>query len=763
MVMADTDKTLRKLLEDKLYKNEDLFRAIAAYTPDHIIVQDNDLRYTYVINPQLGLTEQDMIGKTDYDFLSKEDAENLTRIKRRVIDTGKQVKCETYLTSIDGKKEFFDGVYIPRFDLDSKVAGLIGYFRNRTEHKLIENTLVESEKSLNAAQSLAQIGSWQWTMATDTIKWSEELCLINGHDPRLPPPVFAEMSSFYTPESWARLIEVVTKALNSGESYELFLDLVRTDGNIRKTLSRGLADYDVIGKITGLHGTVQDITERKLVEEKLESEHSILTALINSTGDTIIFTLDRRYCYTAFNEKHREEMKRIWNAEIKTGMNLLDCMQIPELRESAKQSIDRALTGEVLSEIQHQPEHNIYYELNWNPIWQNKEIVGVTALIKDITKKKQAEEALKVNEALFREYYDNMKSGSAIFTVINDGSKGSDYIIKKINRVGLKMEGKELEEVVGKKFNDIRPAIDSYGLIPVMKKVWETGESAIFQTKLYSDERYSNYYENYVFKLPSGEVVTLYDDVTESKKAEKALQETKKHLEIRVQERTADLEQVNRVLQVQIAERKAAEDTVNFERQRLYDVLETLPVYVILLSADYHVPFANRFFLDRFGESEGRRCYEYLFHRDSPCEICETYTVLKTSAPHKWEWIGPDGRSYDIFDFLFTDRDGSPLVLEMGVDITERKQAEETLQKAHNNLEQRVAERTEELSRVNKQLQKDITERKLLENKAKEKISEIERFNNLMIGREFRMIELKKEINEFLVRLGEKKKYRIPK
>ena len=54
-----------------------------------------------------------------------------------------------------------------------------------------------------------------------------------------------------------------------------------------------------------------------------------------------------------------------------------------------------------------------------------------------------------------------------------------------------------------------------------------------------------------------------------------------------------------------------------------------LPAYVVLLSPDYHVPFANRFFEERFGESEGRRCYEYLFHRTEPCENCETYKVLE--------------------------------------------------------------------------------------------------------------------------------------
>ncbi len=194
-----------------------------------------------------------------------------------------------------------------------------------------------------------------------------------------------------------------------------------------------------------------------------------------------------------------------------------------------------------------------------------------------------------------------------------------------------------------------------------------------------------------------------------------ALREINEHLETRVTERTAELEQANRALQVEIAERKSAEEAVKHERQRLYDVLETLPVSVVLLSADHRVPFANRFFREQFGESQGWRCHEYLFHRDAPCEICETYTVLKTAAPHRWAWTGPDNRDYDIFDFPFTGEDGAALILEMGIDITERKRAEEALQEAHHELEQRVVERTEELRRANEELQTDITERKRAE------------------------------------------------
>jgi len=130
---------------------------------------------------------------------------------------------------------------------------------------------------------------------------------------------------------------------------------------------------------------------------------------------------------------------------------------------------------------------------------------------------------------------------------------------------------------------------------------------------------------------------------------------------------------------IDITARKAAEAALKVERQRFYDVLEMLPAYVVLLTPDYQVPFANRYFVERFGESGGQRCFEYLFGRTEPCEICETYTVFKTNALHRWEWTGPDGRFYDIYDYPFSDVDGSPLIMEMGIDITERKRAEEAL------------------------------------------------------------------------------------
>ncbi|KUG19808.1 MAG: PAS domain S-box protein [Methanomicrobiaceae archaeon] len=178
-------------------------------------------------------------------------------------------------------------------------------------------------------------------------------------------------------------------------------------------------------------------------------------------------------------------------------------------------------------------------------------------------------------------------------------------------------------------------------------------------------------------------VAGLLFDISGRKKANEEFREAKDHLETRVKERMAEPEQTNRRLSEEIARRREAEEAVEAEQRRFYDVLETLPAYLVLLTPDYHVSHANRFFRERFGESGGRRCFEYLFGRSEPCENCETYTVLKTGAPHEWEWLGPDGRNYHIFDYPFTDTDGSTLIMEMGIDITGHKQVEEALRLAN--------------------------------------------------------------------------------
>jgi signal transduction histidine kinase len=94
---------------------------------------------------------------------------------------------------------------------------------------------------------------------------------IAGRDPSLPAVSYTDHPKLYTRESWIRLRAAVEAALYTGTPYELVLELVRSDGTHRWVMGRGEVLRDAANQITGLRGTVQDITERKLAEEALSN------------------------------------------------------------------------------------------------------------------------------------------------------------------------------------------------------------------------------------------------------------------------------------------------------------------------------------------------------------------------------------------------------------------------------------------------------------------------------------------------------------
>jgi PAS domain S-box-containing protein len=144
----------------------------------------------------------------------------------------------------------------------------------------------------------------------------------------------------------------------------------------------------------------KEMTERKQAEVALKNSQLLLISSIECQKDTILFSIDKNYRYLYFNKAHCDVMKFAYNSDIIMGMNILECITSDDDRIVAKDNYDRALRGESHTNVRIYGEGNLaYYESFFNPILNDKnEIIGATGLARDITERKQKEEAVELSE-----------------------------------------------------------------------------------------------------------------------------------------------------------------------------------------------------------------------------------------------------------------------------------------------------------------------------------------------------------------------------
>ena len=309
----------------------------------------------------------------------------------------------------------------------------------------------------------------------------------------------------------------------------------RKDGSIMAAELSLRAVKDQDSEVKYLEGFVKDVTEQKETEKALRDIESRYNLISENTGDVIwILDIDSgKFTYVSpsvYNlrgytseEVLKQSSKDVMTIESYKFISEHLPLRIHELlsgNESAR--VMTSLVDQIHKDGRIVPTE-VVTTLLVDPEGRVNEVLGVS---RDISERKKVEKSLSESENLLRGIFDNMPSGVGIYEVKNDGSSPGDYIIKEFNVAALKIEGMTKEEVIGRPLLELRPNIEEFGLIEIFKDVYETGSSFYYPAKLYTDENYSNWYENYIFKIPTGEIVSIYNDVTEQKTSEEALKES---------------------------------------------------------------------------------------------------------------------------------------------------------------------------------------------------------------------------------------------
>ena len=326
-------------------------------------------------------------------------------------------------------------------------------------------------------------------------------------------------ASIIHPDDRQMVARQVDQALEEDRPFTLEYRLLRADGGVAWVFERGSRAQNNGQEGRWLDGVILDITTAKQAEQARARSETLYTALFQGAGDAILLLEAEGEAAGTIATANRAaaDMHGYSLSEL-VGMRIGQ-LDSPEEAVHVPRRIKSLMNGERLKEeIQHQRKDGSVFpvEITAGLV----ELDGrkyILAVDRDISDRRKAEGALRASEDRFRELFNNMGSGVAVYTPSPDGQK---FFFKEINPAGLRIGDKRREEVVGRDVEEVYPGVADLGLLEVLKRVWRTGAPEHLPVRLYHDECIAHWVENYICRLPSGEVVAIYEDVTESKKAE---------------------------------------------------------------------------------------------------------------------------------------------------------------------------------------------------------------------------------------------------
>lgn len=262
------DITERKRAEQELAQEQAISRSFIESLPGLFFWLDDAGRFLHWnqnVETVTGYSADEVARMVALDFFHDEDKELVYQRIQDVFEHG-SAELETRLATKDGRRipYFYKGV---RMVLQDRPY-LVGVGVDVTELRQAQEALRESEAFLKMSQQVGRIGSWQWDLRTNEVRWSEAMYSIHGIDAGDFDGTLESAARFTHPDDLPAVQKLIEEIIELGESRPLESRIVRPDGQIAWVWSLGEVIRDTAGRPVQCVGTVMDVTERKRAEEE---------------------------------------------------------------------------------------------------------------------------------------------------------------------------------------------------------------------------------------------------------------------------------------------------------------------------------------------------------------------------------------------------------------------------------------------------------------------------------------------------------------
>lgn len=395
------DITLERKARSALRKSEAMLRNVLLTIPDQIWVKD--LKGVYVtcndaFASALGVEPHDIIGTRDAHWVDEEVARGFLLTDQWALQAGRTVNFEeNTATQINPQGSLFEVSKTPMRDAQGKTIGVLGISRNIQARKDAEALLRDTSEQLELAIMGADLGRWDHDLSVDAgYRMDGRACDMLGR-PATETDMPRVWSQYVHPDDIAQVAQALRNHLQGhSDAYQIEYRAQHRDGSWIWLSSRGkVVQVRKDGTPLRMVGTLMDISSRKRAEENLRATQAELQATLDALPD-LLFEFSAQGHYRAVHSQNTAMLPR--PPEMLLGRTISEVL--PREAATACMSALGVAVREGRSDgLQYHlelPAGKLWFELSVvrKPAVRDEE-VRLIAIARDITERKQAEEAIR--------------------------------------------------------------------------------------------------------------------------------------------------------------------------------------------------------------------------------------------------------------------------------------------------------------------------------------------------------------------------------